>query len=105
MRAGQLRHRIELQARSQSRAADGEATETFATYDTVWAAVEPLRGSEAIAAQEQSGRAQYKITIRYNASVALIDRIVHKGRTFEINYAPDYQERTIFQELTCTEVI
>lgn len=105
MRAGQLRHRIELQHRSQGKATTGEVTETFATYDTVWAAVEPMRGAEAITAQEQKGQAWFKITIRYNAAVLITDRIVHRGRVFEVNYGPDFQERNIFQELTCTEVI
>ncbi len=105
MRAGDLRHRIVLQSRAQGKAADGEATKTFSTYATVWAKIEPQRGAEVITAQEQKGQITHKITVRYNTSIALTDQIVFKGRTFEINSMPDYQERKVFQELVCTEVI
>lgn len=105
MRAGKLRHRVELKSVSRSKAADGQSTETFTTYATVWADIKPMRGAEAIEAQQQSGQDWFKITVRYNTSVNIKDRIVFGSRTFEVNYAPDFEERKIFQELTCTEIV
>ncbi len=105
MRAGKLRHRVELQSVGRTKAADGQSIETFTTYATVWADIKPMRGSEAIEAQQQSGQDWFKITVRYNASINIKDRIVFGPRVFEVNYAPDFEERKIFQELTCTEIV
>ena len=49
MRAGRLRHRLNLQESTETRNAHGEAIITWATSYTVWGAVEPLSGSEAVA--------------------------------------------------------
>ncbi|KKK75960.1 hypothetical protein LCGC14_2868490 [marine sediment metagenome] len=105
MRAGKLRHRIELQSVGRAKADDGQSIETFTTYATVWADIKPMRGAEAIEAQQQSGQNWFKITVRYNASINIKDRIAFKSRVFEVNYALDFEERKIFQELTCTEIV
>ncbi len=105
MRAGKLRHRVELQSVGRAKAADGQSIETFTTYGTVWAEIKPMRGAEAIEAQQQSGQDWFKITVRYNDSINIKDRIVFRTRVFEVNYAPDFEERNIIQELTCTEIV
>ena len=54
MKAGALRHRVDIRQKAVSRNTFGEEVVTWTTYaDDVWAAVEPLRGQEFIALRQQ----------------------------------------------------
>lgn len=104
MRAGRLRHRIELKSLTEAQNAFGEATKAYATYATVWAEVKPLRGKEAEQAQQVVAEAECQITIRYHASVVETDRIGFDGREFEINSIINPLERNEYLELMCVVV-
>ena len=73
MRAGRLRHRLNLQESTETRNAHGEAIITWATSYTVWGAVEPLSGSEATKAGQVKIQTQYRVIIRYDSSWGGID--------------------------------
>ena len=46
MEAGQLRHRVTIQQATETTDGFGGVTQAWATFATVWAAVEPLTGRE-----------------------------------------------------------
>jgi SPP1 family predicted phage head-tail adaptor len=73
---GRLRTQISLQSYTESANALGERVKTYTTYATVWARVEPLKGTETVYAQGWASQPQYQITIRYNSDVDVGDRIV-----------------------------
>jgi len=76
MQAGQLRHRIAIQGCTDARDAHGGITRTWATTDTVWAAVEPLSGTELLEAQQVHARATVRIRMRHYTGLTSKHRLV-----------------------------
>lgn len=76
MRAGDLRHRVEIQEPSDSRDAHGGITRTWNTVATRWARIEPLSGRELFQAQQVEARTRVRITMRPYAALTETHRIV-----------------------------
>ena len=104
MRAGRLRQRIQLQSKATTADRTGTPTETWATYDTVWAEVKPLRGQEQQQGDQVQGRMTHLVTLRYHSSITIEHRIYFDSRYFDINAVANVYERNIYMELSCTEV-
>ena len=103
MKIGKLRHRIEIQAKTPTQDSYGEITYSWATADTVWAQVMPLKGRELEHAQQIQAETDYKMIIRYNSTVK--HRVVYDSRTFEVNVILNIGERDIYQEIYCKEIL
>ncbi|MFH1731833.1 MAG: phage head closure protein [Planctomycetota bacterium] len=86
MLAGQLRHRVALQAATSAQDSYGEAIKTWATVKSVWGRVEDLTGRELLLAQQVQSEATVRVTIRYPSGTTLTsaNRVVADGRTLEI---------------------
>ena len=104
MRAGQLRHQIQLQNGTSVQDSLGQSMPTFTTYATVWAKVEPLRGAEVERGKQIFAECDYKVTIRYRDGVKVTDRVVFGSQTFEIGSMVNWAMRNIMLELYCKEV-
>lgn len=104
MRIGKLRHRVELKSLSQSQNEFGEPVDTWSTFATVWASVEPLRGRELLLAQQANSEVTIRVRVRYNSSIDPTDRVVIGSRILEILSVIDSEERNWQQELLCKEV-
>lgn len=67
MRAGNLRHRITIQLKTETADGTGGFIETWPEKDwvEVWASVIPLRGVELIEAMKLEGNVRHKIEMRY----------------------------------------
>jgi SPP1 family predicted phage head-tail adaptor len=102
---GSLRHQIELQSETETKQGNGEVTLAYSTYDTVWASVRPMQGSELESAQQISAIVTHKIRIRYNSTIAPRNRIIFETRTFEIKAILDYQELHEYQDVLCEEIV
>lgn len=74
--AGPLRHRVQIQAITHTRDAHGGNTQSFATADTVWAAVEPLSGRELFEAQQVHARTTVRIRMRKYPGLTTKHRLV-----------------------------
>ena len=70
MRAGQLRHLIVVEQRTQTQDTFGGQPETGATLTSVWADINPLSGREREAAQVINVDISHEITIRYRSIFA-----------------------------------
>jgi len=85
MRAGRLRHRLDLQSPTHANTV-GTITTTWGTVATIWGSIEPLR----VYSKEFYGSALYNadmtgtIIIRYTADIKPDYRILFETRTFEI---------------------
>lgn len=103
--AGKLRNRVILQ--EPIRANDGG--QMVATWSAVAAdvpaAIEPLRGREAIVAKQVQATTTHKITLRYRAGVTAKMRIVWSGRVFSIDAIANLEEANRVLEILATEVI
>lgn len=85
MRAGKLRHRVTLQARSMTQDPNtGAMVEGWADTDTVWASVEPLSVREFIAAQSSQSEVSARIVIRYRSGIDATMRILHRDKIYNI---------------------
>ena len=79
MPAGDYRHRVDLQSRSTSRDAYGGQAESWSTYDTVWAAVEPQTASDEDTGEMATGAQVYRVRMRHRDDVERGHRIQYDG--------------------------
>lgn len=103
MRAGNLRHRVSLQAPTESVAADGTVSRTFAEDCKRWASIEALRGRERFEAQQVQPEADIRIRMRYYSSLEETWQIVHDSRTYSIVAIIDVGGRGREHEVLCVE--
>ncbi len=104
MRAGQLRHRLEVQ-RVTATVLDehGEPTHSWSTEATIWGAVEPTGGDERLQAAQLDPEVTHKIRIRARITVTPAYRVLYDDRTFEVLSVIEVGERMREQWLMCKE--
>ena len=112
MRAGKLRHRLQIQSRvagSPQRSATGAAATTFSELCTVWGSLEPLSGKRLESAQATWPQAVVEVRIRYRAEVLAADteatplRVVFGGRYYPVGKVLNIEERNRELRLLCTQ--
>jgi SPP1 family predicted phage head-tail adaptor len=88
---GRLKRRLRLERVTV--APDG--TVTWAPAATVWAAVEPVAGTEREAGGGLAGVATHRVTLRHRTDVTSRDRLAAGARVFRIvaTYDPDEARR------------
>jgi SPP1 family predicted phage head-tail adaptor len=107
MRIGKLRHRIELQTKSEPEGLDGygEPTESWTTLKTVWASIEPASGKQLFVAQQVQAEVSHVVTIRYYDGFGPTNRVKFGTRIFSVNFVRNVDERNVYQELYCKEAV
>ena len=112
MRAGKLRHLIQLQAVTKTTNSHGEEVRTWPTSVTdddatdVWAEVKDLSGRELLIAQQASSEATVRVRTRYVAGVTPADyRILYGDRILQIVHDNNVDGRDRELELLCQEVV
>ena len=103
IRAGEMRHRVQLQNRVLTRDAVGGTVETWSTYDTVWSKIVPVSAREIIEGNQTEGRATHRIIIRHNGAMTRKNRILFGSRVFHVDSVVNVEERNKVQILVCTE--
>jgi len=104
MRAGELRHSIEIHTPTQTTGNAGGVTETFAKLCVTWAAIEPAGGREVAASAGAVSLGQSKIRTRYIAGVTTLCIILWGTKKYEINSIKNPREQNRELEFICTEV-
>lgn len=104
MRAGRLRHLVEIQALVPTKDAAGGVVKAWAPFATeVWADVAYLNGLEAVRADAPSAMVRASILIRALPGVDASMRVLHDGKTFDIKTVlPDRTSRQ-FVYLACEQ--
>ncbi len=69
MRAGDLRHRVTLQSRSQDRDTSLQVKNTYTDEATVWASFEPQRGRELFAGEKFANQIDVVVRMRFHPRV------------------------------------
>ena len=107
MRAGRLKHRVQIQTATTARGATGEPVATWTTVKTIWAAIEPVKGDERLAAQGVQARLTHRVHLRYNAYRALSSamRFCYGTRIFEITAVVNRYEANRETVCDCVEVL
>ncbi len=105
MRAGRLRHVIELQRVSAGTDSHGDQIDVWTTYATVRADVEALGGREFLAAEHVQSDVSVRITLRAipGVTVRATDRVLFGSRQLDVRHAIDMAGRNRELQLLCTE--
>lgn len=93
MRAGNLRHPVVIQENTPTRSSTGANVDAWATFASVRARIEPMRGREYVGSEQLTDETTHKFTIRYCAGVAPKMRISWDGRLFDIQSVINHEER------------
>lgn len=94
MRAGQLRHRLELWAKQPGRDSNGEEVENWVKVATVWGALEPLSSREFEAGDKEHGQITHRIRVRAQAlQPKPHQQIRFQGRVFDLDPGQNVAER------------
>ncbi len=104
MRAGLLRHRIEIQEQTQTADAGGQLIRTWSTVFTRWGEILPLRGKEKVEAEQIKSKTTVKIRLRYCAALTTEYRLKHIGKFYNIESLINVGEREIIHEINAIEV-
>lgn len=81
---GRLRRRIAIAAPVDTPDGAGGVTRTWATADTVWAAIEPLGAGFRFAAGQAGQTVTHRITMRAGPDLTVRHRLTDGTRTYEI---------------------
>lgn len=103
MKACQLRNQIVIQTNTLTVDGIGGNTETWATFATVWARIEPLSANQVFFSESLQHRVTHKITIRDLASLSSKMRISFDSRIFYIKSFRDLLEKNRFTEIMAEE--
>jgi SPP1 family predicted phage head-tail adaptor len=104
MRSGTLRHRVAIQAVTKGQGGFKQATETWATVRTVWAAWETPTGREAIAAGQLQPSLTHAFRLRRpGLTLTPRHRLSVDGRIFHITACYDGANRGREVLVTATE--
>jgi SPP1 family predicted phage head-tail adaptor len=96
---GLLRHRVALQRKTRAADGAGGFAVTWQTYATVKAQIITKAGRELVIADRLSATQTNRATIRYRADVNETDRIVYRGRAYQIRSVVNIEERNKWLEL------
>lgn len=92
MRAGALKHRIEIQSREISRDEYGEPNGTWKRYATVWAAINTKMGREFFEADKVVGETKDVFEIRYMEGIDRAMRILYRGKIYQVEAISNFKE-------------
>lgn len=105
MRAGRLRHRLNLQVSVDTKDAGGGLIETWAALSTVWGAIITLSGRELVDAQKINSEITHRIEIRYLSTVNAKGRALFGSRIFQTFEVLNIDERNREMHIGAKEVL
>jgi SPP1 family predicted phage head-tail adaptor len=83
----------------------GEATGSWATDNTVWAAIEPVNGSERDIGEGKTGIVSHRVVMRYTSDVSPKKRLLFGSRVLNIDSVLNVDERDERMSLFCVEEV
>lgn len=99
MRAGKLRHRVEIQVPSKSENPQGETVQGWTSIGMEWAAIEAIskktHGGEGFVAAQVLATYSHMMTMRYRADVGPRCRILFGQRIFNVSSVDNVDQRNI----------
>lgn len=103
-RIGSLRHRIVIEQLVLTSDLQGGFDESWTTFATVWASVEPSSGSERFFSQQIQPVYDHVIMIRSLSGITTTMRVSYDSRIFQIHAVERTDgERGFYMKLRCKE--
>lgn len=81
---GKLNQRVTIEQKSVTRNGLGDEVVAWLPITTVWAAVEPLRGTEYMAARQAQSDVTVKVTMRYYGGLDTTMRLRHRHQALNV---------------------
>lgn len=103
IRAGELRHRVTIQAEDRQDDGQGGYTPMWRDVETVLASIQPISGNEALVARQLQDTVTHKVVMRYRPGITAAMRLKFGTRLFNIREVRNYDERNRRLELRCVE--
>jgi len=100
---GRFRHRVELQARTDTPDGLGGQETGWRTLAPLWACVMPVRQSEGISADHLQGTLSHEVHLRYRNDITSGMRFLHRSRSLRIVSCIDAREERRFLICLCEE--
>jgi SPP1 family predicted phage head-tail adaptor len=103
VKAGSLRHLVEIQNPLERQTEYGETETTWHRVATCDASITPLSAREFFAAQQVQADVSHRIVVRYVPCISPRMRVVFGCRVFHIESVLNTDERDVTLELLCKE--
>lgn len=104
MRSGNLKHKIVIQAYSETQNDFGEVVKGWTDFKTAYASITPVSAKEFFKAGVQA-EVTHKIEVRYLKDIKPKMRVMYGTREFSIESVLDIREAHKTLQLMCTEVV
>lgn len=101
---GKLRHRVIIQARTDTANAYGEKVPSWATWRTPWVNISLANPSERVNSERATETGNVVITLDYLSGLTADHRILYGSRVFHIHGIVNVDERNREMVLSCSEV-
>lgn len=98
-----MRHRIEIQTATKTRAADGGVVRTWFTVATRWGSVAPINADETTNAEQIQRTRTHDVRMRYYSGLTAGQRLKVGSRVFNIAQILNPDERNIETQILCKE--
>ena len=107
MKIKQLKHKIDVYGKQESKNEIGETEHIDCVVKTTWSAIIPKTGSMGQRAGTQFAEMTHKVLMRYEAGKDISNEMyfMYGTRRFDIMYKLDPYEQHQFFEFFCKEVI
>jgi len=102
--SGKLRHKITIESKLNAQDDYGALVESWSTYATAWASIEPVSGREYFQDGKVSAEVSARIMTRYISGVTNLMRVKFGTRIFGIVRINNILERNKEFELMCQEI-
>jgi SPP1 family predicted phage head-tail adaptor len=103
IQAGMLRQRVQLQRKQEVDDGYGGFVGEWVTYANANAMVKPVSGSERVAGMQVESPVTHDILMRYRTGLLESDRIVLRGRPFNIRVILTVEERNRWLHIKADE--
>lgn len=103
MRAGKLRHRVQIQERSNARDEFNQQLDVWTPAATVSANIVGLSGREYLSRSGEAAEATHRVEMRSYAGLTPAHRILFGARILDILYVSDIDNRGIEMHVLCKE--
>lgn len=97
--AGMLREPVEIQELRTVDIGGGAVERTFLTKHTARGYMKPLSGGERLYAERLDAQTRNRLVIRYQAGITESDRVVIRGRAYQIRFISNVEFRNRWLEI------
>ena len=101
--AGTLTDRIGLRRREMVAEPEGGHAALFVPLGNAWARVRSLSGRQGTSADGRAVMVSHAVVLRFRSDIGPGDRIVYRGRNFEVVSAADLDGRRHWLACSCSE--